>query len=133
MPSLIYIPRDLFGLLPDVRDDCRGTIPDLATGKFIDDAGTGILSNSWSPVPALHSLQIPPQHRKDALIQEKKYSTAYVLLEILMQTFLCNMCLVALGYPLILLGVGNKFTYMGYGMYPALFVFIWQSVSEKPE
>lgn len=64
---------------------------------------------------------------------EKKLSTAYMVLEILLQIFLCNCVLVAIGYPLLYMGFGSAMSYLGYGMLPAVFIFIWKKVQENPE
>ena len=50
-----------------------------------------------------------------------------------MQIFLCNCVLVMIGYPLYLLGLGDEMSYIGFGMLPAVFVFIWKKVAEAPD
>ena len=56
-----------------------------------------------------------------------------MIIEVLLQTFTCNVCLVIIGYPLLSLGLGNSMTYMGFGMYPAIFTFMWRKVAESPD
>lgn len=52
-----------------------------------------------------------------------------MILEVLVQIFTCNVCLVMIGYPLLYFGLGSSLTYMGYGMYPVIFTFIWRKVA----
>lgn len=50
-----------------------------------------------------------------------------------MQIFLCNVCIVIIGFPLLSLGIGEWTSYLGYGLFPLIFVFIWKKVAESPD
>jgi hypothetical protein len=56
-----------------------------------------------------------------------------VLLEVLVQTFTCNVVLLVVGYSLIYFGMGDDQSFLGYGMLPAIFIFIWNKVALNPE
>ena len=51
----------------------------------------------------------------------------------LIQIFLCNVALTIVGYPLYYLKLGDAYTFIGYGMLPAVFIFIWHKIAENPE
>ena len=61
------------------------------------------------------------------------YSTAYMFLEIIMQLFLCNVAVLAVGVPLTYFGLGNPMYCMGFGMTPIMLTMIWSKVAENPE
>jgi hypothetical protein len=49
-----------------------------------------------------------------------------------MQTFMCNVVLVAVAYPLIYYDIGDPSYYIGFGMHPTIFVLIWLKVADNP-
>ncbi len=56
-----------------------------------------------------------------------------MLLEVILQIFTCNVVLVVLGYILLYVGIGTPLSYLGYGIIPAVFVFIWNKVAQNPD
>ncbi len=66
-------------------------------------------------------------------MQEKTYSSAYVILEILAQTLICNLAYVLLGEVFGLLSLVNVNFLVSYGTMHLLFIFLWQRTAQSPE
>jgi hypothetical protein len=66
-------------------------------------------------------------------MQEKMYSSAYVILEILAQTLICNLAFVVLGEIFGLMNLVNVNFLVSYGTMHILFIFLWQRAAQNPE
>lgn len=65
--------------------------------------------------------------------QERKYSTAYAACEVLLQTFLCNIVIVGIGYPLIYFKIVAGSEFVGYGMIHLVLIFMFQRAAINPQ
>lgn len=65
-------------------------------------------------------------------IQERRYSTVYVLFECVVQLFISNVVLIVFAYPLIAFQVLPYVLFIGFGLSPLIFNFLWQSYALNP-
>jgi hypothetical protein len=65
-------------------------------------------------------------------MQEKKYSSSYLVLEIVVQNICCNVIFVFVGKLLAMLGMVDS-SFASFGLIPLMFIFMWQRVSMNPE
>lgn len=61
------------------------------------------------------------------------YSTAYTILEIFLQTLLCNLVFVAYGEIFSFLGLVDVTRMVSYGLIQLMFIFLWQKAAMNPE
>lgn len=109
----------------------------LDSGLLPDLAATDLLPRR----PQHHQRDNQPLHhqhesasrRKSHPMQEKMYSSAYMILEIVVQTFLCNLAFVILGEIFAFMSIVNVNSLVSYGTLHLLFIFLWQRASFNPE
>lgn len=133
MPALLHIPIILsWKLRQHCGLHCREMVI-LEIGKLHFIAWHQYVCFYKRTLSILYNVHVPPRYRNYPTIQEKKLSTAYILLEIFLQILVSNIVLTAIGYGLYTLGVGSAKTYIGFGTLPLVFVFIWHKVAQNPE
>lgn len=65
-------------------------------------------------------------------IQERRYSTVYTMFECIIQLFISNVVLIVFAYPLIVFKVLPSVLFVGFGLSPLIFNFMWQSYALNP-
>lgn len=80
----------------------------------------------------LHHQHESTSRRISYCMQEKVYSSVYMMLEIVVQTFLCNLAFVILGEIFVFMSVVST-NLLSYGTMHLLFIFLWQRASLNPE
>lgn len=133
MPALLLIPRFLHWKLCQHCDLHSGKSAVLAIDQLDFATRSQHVCLLKRALPVLHYVHVPSRHCNYATIQEKKLSTAYIFIEVLIQTLISNITLTVVGYGLYTLGVGSPSAYIGFGTLPLVFIFIWRKVAENPE
>jgi len=102
-------PVLLHGQHPDVLPQPsplhRWVVAAVAYIQLVFAAGRRQLRSHQRTLRLLPTLHVHARCGTSSLTQEKKCSTAYVLLEVLLQIITTNLALIILGYPFIYFGV----------------------------
>lgn len=108
------------------------TISDLETAHIFAHNWQGRIFDNRLTFVALHADAQYGWCGKDNDIQERRYSTVYVLFECIVQMFISNVVLIVFGYPLIVFQVLPPLLFNGFGLSPIIFNFLWQSYALNP-
>jgi len=133
-PELAYfVPWGILHVFPQHSQIHCLEFAAVASIHVFSASGCGQLWNHQRTLRLLYALHVHAWCGISCLTQEKKYSTAYILLEVFMQITLINLVMVVIGYPFIYFGVLSDLSLVSYGMQPVLYYFIWCKVAQNPD